>query len=200
MTENTKNTRGRPKQFKEEEILVRILDAFWARGYDALSTLSLVEITGVNKPSLYATFGSKEEIFEKVVNLYREKFKYEVALKSLNKDSFKDAIKSFFEQVIIFATSNKKAKGCLAIHGALRTNNDDKASKLLLQVRLDMEEVLNKRIRRAIKDGNYDCQFKPKYLAKYLATLHAGINIQILNDTPRKELEEVINIALTVIK
>ncbi len=196
MTEKTKTLRGRPKQFKKEEVLNTILEAFWSNGYDALSTASLVEITGVNKPSLYATFGSKEEIFEKVVNLYRERFKNEVALKSLNKESFKESVESFFKQAIIFATKNKEAKGCLAIHGALKTKHDDKASSLLLQVRLDLEEVLLKRIKKAVKDNDYQCEMKPKALAKYLATVHAGLNIQVLNNASTSELKEVVSIAL----
>ncbi len=62
--------RGRPREFDEETVLDRVTQVFWERGFAATSVSDLVEATGVHKPSLYRTFGSKDELFARVLRRY----------------------------------------------------------------------------------------------------------------------------------
>jgi len=61
---------GRPRQFDEETVLDRVTAVFWQQGYANTSVADLVEATGVHKPSLYRTFGSKDELFALVLRRY----------------------------------------------------------------------------------------------------------------------------------
>ena len=61
---------GRPREFDEETVLDRATEVFWERGFSATSVSDLVEATGVHKPSLYRTFGSKDELFARVLRRY----------------------------------------------------------------------------------------------------------------------------------
>jgi TetR/AcrR family transcriptional repressor of nem operon len=62
--------RGRPREFDEGEVLDQVLDVFWTRGYEATSIADIVEATGLNKSSLYNSFGSKEELFAAAAERY----------------------------------------------------------------------------------------------------------------------------------
>ena len=62
--------RGRPRLFDEEEALEELTALFWRKGYAQTSVTDLVEASGVHKPSLYRVFGSKEELFAKVLRRY----------------------------------------------------------------------------------------------------------------------------------
>ncbi|WP_372747152.1 TetR/AcrR family transcriptional regulator, partial [Litorivivens sp.] len=62
--------RGRPRAFDREAALEKAMQAFWARGYDGTSMAQLVEAMGINSPSIYAAFGSKEGLFFEAVELY----------------------------------------------------------------------------------------------------------------------------------
>lgn len=64
--------RGRPRQFDEQTALDRLTELFWKQGYAQTSVADLVEASGMHKPSLYRTFGSKEELFAKVLRRYVE--------------------------------------------------------------------------------------------------------------------------------
>ncbi len=65
-------TSGRPRQFDEEEVLEELVALFWRQGFSQTSMTDLVAATGVHKPSLYRTFGSKEELFATVLRRYAE--------------------------------------------------------------------------------------------------------------------------------
>src|SRR5258707_15468488 len=67
---NRKETRGRPRGFDRTEALVRAMKVFWARGYEGASISDLKAEMGIGSPSLYAAFGSKEELFREAVKLY----------------------------------------------------------------------------------------------------------------------------------
>src|SRR6516165_10435871 len=64
--------RGRPREFDIDEALDRALQVFWRKGYEGASLLDLTEAMGINRPSLYAAFGSKEALFRRALDRYAE--------------------------------------------------------------------------------------------------------------------------------
>ncbi|WP_107468914.1 SDR family oxidoreductase [Streptomyces caniscabiei] len=61
---------GRPKGFEPDVVIARAMEAFWTKGYTDTSSADLAEATGVAKGSLYHSFGSKRQLFGKVLELY----------------------------------------------------------------------------------------------------------------------------------
>src|ERR1700754_1304145 len=71
---------GRPREFDLDRALDHALEVFWRNGYEGTSIAELTEAMGINPPSLYAAFGSKEELFRKALDRYvgiREDFSRE---------------------------------------------------------------------------------------------------------------------------
>ena len=64
---------GRPRAFDIDEALEQALQVFWRKGYLGTSLTDLTEAMGINRPSLYATFGNKEALFRKVLDRYSER-------------------------------------------------------------------------------------------------------------------------------
>ncbi len=62
---------ARPREFDVDAVLDRATELFWARGYEATSVQELVDTLGVNRASLYATFGDKAQLFEAVLQPLR---------------------------------------------------------------------------------------------------------------------------------
>src|SRR5438067_12304364 len=63
-------TRGRPRTFDPDIALRQALDVFWERGYEGTSLGDLAQAMGIASASIYACFGSKEDLFRKVMTLY----------------------------------------------------------------------------------------------------------------------------------
>ncbi len=70
MSSANTRSRGRPRLFDEEAVLDELTALFWEKGYSQTSMADLVDATGVHKSSLYSTFGSKEELFSKILRRY----------------------------------------------------------------------------------------------------------------------------------
>lgn len=63
-------TSGRPRQFDEEQVLDELVALFWRQGFAQTSMADLVAASGVHKPSLYRTFGTKDELVVTVLRRY----------------------------------------------------------------------------------------------------------------------------------
>ncbi len=55
---------ARPREFDRDQVVDRAVDVFWRKGFEATSIRDLVEATGLNRGSLYNTFGDKAGLFE----------------------------------------------------------------------------------------------------------------------------------------
>ena len=64
--------RGRPRAYDPAQALARAADTFWKAGYAGTSLDDLSEATGMNRPSLYAAFGDKRDLYLKTLEHYRE--------------------------------------------------------------------------------------------------------------------------------
>ncbi len=108
---------GRPRGFCVEETLDRAMTVFWRHGYEGASLSDLTSAMGINSPSLYACFGSKEGLFRAVLERYDERRK------------------SFMESVLAAPTAAKAAE--LYLHGvadfAIDTSGQNPPGCLLLQ-------------------------------------------------------------------
>ena len=70
MSESPVRPRGRPRQFDEETVLDELTSLFWLKGYTQTSVADLVDASGMHKPSLYRVFGTKEELFARILRRY----------------------------------------------------------------------------------------------------------------------------------
>jgi TetR/AcrR family transcriptional repressor of nem operon len=62
--------RGRPRRFDRDEVLDQVVQLFWTQGFEATGMAEISAATGLNKSSLYNTFGSKEALLEAALERY----------------------------------------------------------------------------------------------------------------------------------
>lgn len=108
--------RGRPREFDPEAVLDRVVALFWSQGFEATSMSDLVEATGLNKSSLYNTFGPKEELFQTAIQRYLA-MRHQM-LHSMLRDG--EAGLDDVEEFLVFARAQfdgeMGANGCLAVN------------------------------------------------------------------------------------
>ena len=60
-------SRGRPRQFNEDEALGAAMQLFWVQGLSATSLDELAAAMQMNRPSIYNAFGNKDDIYRKAL-------------------------------------------------------------------------------------------------------------------------------------
>lgn len=122
--------RGRPRVFEVDEAVEAAMNLFWERGYEGASLADLKKVMGLSSASFYNTFGSKEELFERVVRRYVDmpnKVTQIVGDTSLNP---RDAIAQFLHGSVDAQTDPNRPRGCmLALNGSIGGTGLPEAAK-----------------------------------------------------------------------
>ena len=109
--------RGRPREFDENAVLDAVMELFWEQGFEAASLAEIVDAAGLNKSSLYNTFGSKEALFRRALDRYicgRQQMLDEITSGS---DGLDD-LHALVEMVRTETLSEHGRRGCLALNSA----------------------------------------------------------------------------------
>ena len=115
------------KQFDVDNALEMAMAAFWSRGYEATSMQDLVDRMGINRASIYATFGDKRSLFIKAVRHYDRVQRLAWLSELAETMQPLEAILAAFEDAISYAVDRGGRDGCLLVNTALEMSPHDKA-------------------------------------------------------------------------
>src|SRR6476620_2278655 len=106
--------RGRPRECCVGAPRARALEVFWSKGYEGTSLTDLTDAMGINRPSMYAAFGNKEELFKKALDLYeREKMAY--IGQALDQPTARAVAEAMLRGAVNNATGGEQPHGCLRV-------------------------------------------------------------------------------------
>lgn len=187
---------GRPRAFDIEEALDRALHVFWRKGYEGTTLPDLTEAMGINRPSLYAAFGNKEELFRKALDRYAERTGERIR-EALEAPSARAAVEQLLRGTADALTDPRSPRGCLAVQGALTCGEAAEPIRQELNARRAfVEAALRERLQRAQAEGDLTPEANPADLARYIATIIQGLSIQASGGANRDELHRVVATAL----
>lgn len=187
---------GRPRDFDVDKALDHALSVFWEKGYEGASLPNLTEAMGINRPSLYAAFGNKEELFRKALDRYEASHAAFVG-DALAEPTARKVVERLFSGGIELVTGPRNPRGCLAVQAALVSGDAAGTVRAELAARRKVVEIaLRKRFQRAKSEGDLPLDAEPADLARYAATVLRGMAVQAAGGATRKELRKVAQIAL----
>ncbi|WP_347374590.1 TetR/AcrR family transcriptional regulator [Aequorivita sp. Q41] len=103
---------ARKKQYIEEEVISKAMQLFWRNGYENTSMQMLEKEMGINKFSIYASFGNKEGLFLESLKCYKTKVNT-IFNKFKNGTQGVNDIKQFFYDSVTLCLQDDNEKGCL---------------------------------------------------------------------------------------
>ncbi len=186
--------RGRPRAFDPDVALERAMHVFWAKGYEGASLSDLTRAMRINRPSLYAAFGNKEQLFGKVLDRYMEG---PVAYfgKALGASKARDVVEKIFLGTARMGDDPRIPAGCLMVQGALACG-DASVRKEVAARRAVSEAALRRRFQRAKREGDLPKNSDPGDLAGYVMTVVRGMAVQSAGGASSNQLRRVAQIAL----
>lgn len=193
-------TLGRPRSFDTDHALKCALQVFWEKGYDGTSLNDLTEAMGINKPSLYAAFGNKEQLFIKAIDLYdsRPNSYFYNALEQ-------ESIIAMVERMLMGAAEQmsdaSQPQGCMMVQSAFASKEPTELIKEAVEEKhKQMSSLLITKFEQAQACGELPATCNCSALLDYLFTIIMGMSLHSSNGATRKQLEDVAQLSLLTFK
>lgn len=187
---------GRPREFDVDEALEAALQVFWRKGYEGASMAELTASMGITRPSLYAAFGNKEELFRKALDRYVDGPGGYTKL-ALQQPTARAVVEQLLFGAADAVTDPSCPPGCLAVQGALTCGIAAESVKQeLVARRCSGEDDLRLRFKRAQREGDLPDDANPADLSKYISTVLQGMAVQATNGASRTDLRKIAEMTL----
>ena len=183
--------KGRPREFDADLALERALEVFWRKGYEGASMAELTEAMGINRPSLYAAYGNKEELFRKALDRYADG-PAAYTREALNEPTARAVAERILRGAADALTDPRNPPGCLGVQGALTCGDAAKSIREeLCSRRSSWETALRQRFERAKAEGDLKADADCADLARLIATVTQGMAVQAASGATRNDLRKV---------
>jgi AcrR family transcriptional regulator len=151
---------------------------------------------GINRPSLYAAFGDKEQLFRKALDHYQTG-PQSFLTAALEKPTARAVVEAIFAGFIRMQRDRDRARECLIVSGALACGEEaELVRRELARLRQAAVTAFRQRFERAVQDGDLPAGTDCATLARYVATVLNGLAVQAASGATEKELRQVAALAM----
>ncbi|MFI6102835.1 TetR/AcrR family transcriptional regulator [Streptomyces sp. NPDC051310] len=170
---------ARTKEFDPDAALQSALELFWERGYEATSMADLVDRLGIGRASIYATFGSKHELYLKAMDRYAETREPDLVVQLSQPGPALPAVRAVVRRFAAEASSDEeRLVGCFFTNTAAELAPHDRAATRRVEISWEhIETALHSALVRAQAQGELPADRAPRALARTLLVLLQGIRI-----------------------
>lgn len=189
--------RGRPRLLDRDVGLDIAARLFWERGYEGTSTADLTKAMGINPPTLYSMFGSKEE-------LYRQALDFSIARENSRRSDILQSDLPLYEALRLYLydiadgdTQPDKPRGCMVSTAVLQHAEENASvARLTATLREASMQALKTRFDRAVDEGELPARTDTDTLARFYGAIIQGMSAQACDGACNALLKRLIDLAL----
>lgn len=193
---------ARPREFDRTKALRQAMEAFWELGYEGTSTAALVERLGIGRSSLYAAFGSKDELYAEAMDSYIRDLRVRVIGKLRAEGPAMDVLEDFFLGVAERGAPNgEPLRCCMVVRACL--SGTDQSPEIRARIKkaiAELDDAFHNLLQRARDEGTLGNGSKLRDSARFLTTTFQALNVAALAGRDRRELREIIRKALATLE
>jgi AcrR family transcriptional regulator len=195
-----KRPRGRPRTFDREAVLDSAVIVFWEKGYDGASIDDLTTAMGIQRPSLYSTFGNKRRLFIAAIDRYAATHGSRAFGAFRLEPDPRHAVAKFFETSIECATDEGKPRGCMINTVATEAaENDTELRDKLSHMFAKTDAAIAKRLQASQKRSHgVSAGQSPEALARMVHSVTHSIMTRARAGASREELSTIADSFLDV--
>jgi TetR/AcrR family transcriptional regulator, transcriptional repressor for nem operon len=192
----------RNKAFQEETVLACAMQVFWEKGYNATSMDDLVKGMGINRASLYDTFGDKKQLYLATLKFYQQQANQNAAqVMAPRQDSPKAQLIALAEYLMNDAlTPSTKVRGCfLANATSEMALLDDEICAFVTENVHRFEGTFEHLIRAGQAKGEFPQHLAPADTASFISSYLYGIRTVSKTKPNAEKMRASLKLALSVL-
>jgi AcrR family transcriptional regulator len=186
------------KHFDPDATLETVVRLFWRQGMTSTGVQDIVTATGLNRSSLYSTFGGKQELYRAALRRYLEQ-RSQPGFRRLAEDQRgMPAVYEFFAALIKARCSGEYARwGCMVSNAhAGAENGDPEVRTILDQHHQQLRDAMYAALTAAEAQGQLAPGADPAAAADLLALLAYGVNLRSRAGADARALQKTVTVAL----
>lgn len=197
-------TAGRKRSFDKQEALDKAMRLFWSSGYSGTSLSDLTTALGINKPSLYAAFGNKEELFKASLEHYLKSYgapHWEKLLEPAEAP-LKERLRAFLYAIVDLVSDPALPHGCLFVKSACESGCQaipENITNTLNSIGQENEDALVAFLGKEQAVGSLPKKADVHQLAAYLLAVMYGIGILAKNGNSQESLRTVADVCVQTV-
>jgi TetR/AcrR family transcriptional regulator, transcriptional repressor for nem operon len=191
---------ARHKEFDRSKALDRAMNLFWCRGYEATSIQDLVEHMGINRGSLYDTFGDKASLFREALKRYEQVMGERVRTALEQPGSAREAIRSVFEAVVADSVADDQRRGCMMVNATVEmVPHYPEIAATIASNAAQSEAAFHDVVRRGQRSGEISSRHDPAALACFLMNNLQGLRVLAKAMPDRGKLHAIVDVMLAAL-
>ncbi len=191
---------GRPRSFDRERALARAMEVFWIKGYEGTSLADLTAAMAINRPSLYAAFGNKEDLFAEALALYESVEGEPITRLLAEAPTAREAIAATLRHNARVYVETGRPRGCMIVLSSLVGDTECAPVRALLAARRAAgEDELRLRIERGQAEGDVAADVDARQLAAFVTAVLQGMSVKARDGAGRAELDAIVDAALRAV-
>jgi AcrR family transcriptional regulator len=191
---------ARPRTFDEEQALDAAMHMFWEKGYEATSTQDLCEATGLGRSSIYNTFKSKHDLFERALARYIAMTAAQLTVLEAPGRTAAERIRALLDMIVEGETDNRvggRSPGCLGVNTTVElAGRDTTAAGMLERDTARRLAALSAVLEEGRRDGSITSTRDAGALARFIHATIGGMRISSQGGADRAALESIAEIVM----
>ena len=193
---------ARPVEFEYNDVLTNAMEQFWREGFEASSVQKLLDVTGINRGTLYNSFGDKDTFFKACLDHYNRLIAKDLDASLNNADLAPwAAVEKYFDLAVLSVSNKQRSMGCLLVNSLCESINYDKEiQKIVRNSFVVVRKALVKRLKDAEKDRKLKSGVSADFAADQLLNTLYGLRVNSRDARPVKQLAEIVKFTVGSLK
>jgi AcrR family transcriptional regulator len=198
-TQTQGRPRGRPRSFDADSALDAAVLVFWEKGYDGTSLTDLTAAMGINRPSLYATYGNKRDLFIQAIDRYAATHGKRAFSALQDEPDNRTAVQRFFDASIDCALADGTPRGCLINTVATDAAENDPDLRTKLSHMFGQTDTAIAQQMAANQASDEPNDHEPEELARMAHSVSHSIMTRARAGASRQQLTEIADSFMAVL-
>lgn len=190
--------RGRPRSFDRQAALTAAMKVFWQKGYTATSMADLYQAMGINSPSLYAAFGSKEDLYQEVIEHYQHSIGPTLWLPLQQAATAREGVREWLNGSAKALTCKETPTGCMITLSTVASEGNERLGEIVKRTRESGVDILKQRLAQGVEQGELAKETDIPTLARLFISIQQGMSIQARDGASQQTLQSVAAMAMSL--